>query len=222
MEDLRSFSPEAWQSLMEEWGQPAFRALQIFDWIHVKRISDPAAMGNLPRSLRQQLAAAGSLEPLGIEACQKDKDGTRKYLFRLGDGERVESVYMPHDYGKSVCVSSQVGCRMGCRFCASTMDGLARNLFAGEMLEQIYRIEEDTGEKIDHVVVMGMGEPLDNLDNLLSFIRLLSHPKGRNLSQRHITVSTCGLVPQIRKLAAEKLAITLALSLHAAHDDAGL
>lgn len=220
MEDLRSFSPEAWQSLMEEWGQPAFRALQIFDWIHVKRISDPAAMGNLPRSLRQQLAAAGSLEPLGIEACQKDKDGTRKYLFRLGDGERVESVYMPHDYGKSVCVSSQVGCRMGCRFCASTMDGLARNLFAGEMLEQIYRIEEDTGEKIDHVVVMGMGEPLDNLDNLLSFIRLLSHPKGRNLSQRHITVSTCGLVPQIRKLAAEKLAITLALSLHAAHDEA--
>jgi len=219
MKDLRSMTMEELQSLIASWGEKPFRAAQLFDWLHGKRVKSIAEMTNLPAALRERLEKDADLTTLRLHTCQVSKDGTRKYLFVLPDGERVESVYMPHDYGKSVCVSSQVGCRMGCRFCASTMDGLARNLSGGEMLEQIYRIEADTGEKIDRVVVMGMGEPLDNLENLLAFIRLLSHPKGRNLSQRHITVSTCGLVPQIRELAEEKLAITLALSLHASSDE---
>ena len=147
------------------------------------------------------------------------EDGTRKYLFRLSDGNLVESVFMKYRHGNSVCISSQVGCRMGCKFCASTLDGLERNLTGAEMLEQIYAVTKDTGERISNVVVMGTGEPLDNYENLLRFIRMLTDKNGLNISQRNITVSTCGLVPEMYRLAEEKLQITLALSLHAVTDE---
>lgn len=146
-------------------------------------------------------------------------DGTRKYLFELEDHNMVESVLMRYKHGNSVCISSQVGCRMGCRFCASTLDGLVRNLTPAEMLEQIYRISADTGERVSNVVVMGTGEPLDNYDNLLTFIRMLTDENGLHISQRNLTVSTCGLVPRIRDLAKEGLQITLALSLHASNQE---
>ena len=150
--------------------------------------------------------------------CQISRqDGTRKYLFALADGNMVESVLMRYHHGNSVCISSQVGCRMGCRFCASTLDGLERNLAPSEMLDQIYRIERDIGERVSNVVVMGTGEPLDNYDNLLTFIRMLTDEHGCHISQRNVTVSTCGIVPRIRQLAEEKLQITMALSLHASN-----
>ncbi len=146
-------------------------------------------------------------------------DGTRKYLFGLEDGNVIESVWMQYHHGNSVCISSQVGCRMGCRFCASTLDGLERNLRASEMLDQIYRIQTITGERVSNVVIMGSGEPMDNYDNVIRFLRLISHEKGLNISQRNLTVSTCGIVPGILKFAKEGLQVTLALSLHAPNDE---
>ncbi len=146
-------------------------------------------------------------------------DGTRKYLFALPDNNVIESVWMQYKHGNSVCISSQVGCRMGCRFCASTLDGLVRSLTASEMLEQVYRIQKITGERVSNIVIMGSGEPMENYDNVVRFVRLISSEKGLNISQRNITVSTCGLVPEIRKLADEDLSITLAISLHAPNDE---
>ena len=176
-------------------------------------------MKNLPAALRSRLEERFELVVLKpVEVKISAIDGTRKYLFALPDGNVIESVLMRYKHGNSVCISSQVGCRMGCRFCASTLDGLARNLRPSEMLEQVYRIGRDTGERVSNVVVMGSGEPLDNYDNLLRFIRLLTDERGLNISQRNITVSTCGLVPQMLKLAEEDLQITLALSLHASSD----
>ena len=169
---------------------------------------------------REKLAEEFVLNPLHIEKKQlsKKKD-TAKYLFKLPDGNYIESVWMKYHHGNSVCISSQVGCRMGCTFCASTLSGLARNLSAGEMLSQIYEIQRETGERVSNVIVMGMGEPLDNYDNLIRFVKLLSDQDGIRISQRNITVSTCGLVDGIRKLMKEKLQITLAISLHAPNDD---
>ena len=218
MTDLRSLSEKELKTAAESLGQPAYRGAQLFSWLHKNRIRDLDEAGNLPRAFRELLRQQYTLSTLTLNTLQVSRDGTRKYLFLLTDGQAVESVFMPYDYGNTVCVSSQVGCRMGCRFCASTLNGLLRNLEPGEMLEQIYRIEEESGKKIDHIVVMGMGEPLDNLENLIRFIRLVSDPRGKNISQRNITVSTCGLVPQIRRLAEEKFAVTLALSLHAPDD----
>lgn len=218
MTDLRSMTEAELKDTAKNLGQSAYRGTQLFEWLHKKKIRSLDDALNLPRSFREALSQNHTLSTLTVHTLQISKDGTRKYLFLLPDGQAVESVFMPYDYGRTVCVSSQVGCRMGCRFCASTLSGLSRNLLPGEMLEQIYRIEEETGEKVDHIVVMGMGEPLDNLENLIRFIRLVSDPNGKNLSQRNITVSTCGLVPQIRALAEEKLGITLALSLHAPDD----
>ena len=173
-------------------------------------------MTNISRGLRERLAEAYPLSgPRAVEVQTSRIDGTQKYLFRLADGNVVESVLMRYHHGNSVCISSQVGCKMGCRFCASTLDGWTRNLLPSEMLSQIYQIRRMTGERVSNVVVMGTGEPLDNYDNLLRFIRMLTDEKGQNISQRNITVSTCGLVPEIRKLAEENLQITLALSLHA-------
>jgi 23S rRNA (adenine2503-C2)-methyltransferase len=146
-------------------------------------------------------------------------DGTRKYLFLLADGSMIESVWMEYHHGNSVCISSQVGCRMGCKFCASTLDGLERNLTAGEMLAQIYAITRDTGKRVSNVVVMGSGEPMDNYDQLLTFLRMISDEHGLCISQRSLTVSTCGIVPGILRLAEEQLAITLAISLHAPNDE---
>lgn len=218
MKDLRSMTIEEIKALMESWGEKAFRAPQIFDWLHGKKVKSIAEMSNLPLVLRERLAQETSLATLALHTRQISRDGTRKYLFLLPDHQAVESVLMQYDYGNTLCISSQVGCRMGCHFCASTIGGLVRNLLPGEMLEQIYRVEEEAGLNINHIVVMGTGEPLDNLENLIRFILLLSDPKGKNLSQRNITVSTCGLVPEIYQLAEEKLGITLALSLHAPED----
>ena len=173
---------------------------------------------NISKKFIETLEENAYLTSLKKEEVQISKlDGTRKYLFLLEDGNVIESVLMRYKHGNSVCISSQVGCRMGCRFCASTLDGLVRGLTAGEMLDQIYQIGKDIGERISNVVVMGTGEPLDNYDNLLKFIELLTDEKGLNISQRNLTVSTCGIVPRMRELADKKLSITLALSLHASN-----
>ncbi len=217
--DLCSLSQDELKSYLEALGEPGFRAKQVFSWLHQKKAAGFEEMSNLPKSLREKLAESASLPGLTREVVQVSKtDGTQKYLFSLPDGNMIESVLMRYSYGNSVCISSQVGCRMGCRFCASTVDGLARNLTAGEMLAQVYEIEKELGERISNVVVMGSGEPMDNYDNVVRFIRLLSDKDGLNISQRSITVSTCGLVPEIRRFAEEELQVTLALSLHAADD----
>ncbi len=218
--DIKSFSLQELKEEMEQLGEKAFRAAQIYEWMHVKLAGSFEEMTNLPKALREKCAERYTYTHLHAIQVQESKiDGTRKYLFELADGNVVESVWMKYKHGNSVCISSQVGCRMGCRFCASTLDGLERNLLPSEMLEQIYAITRLTGERVSNVVVMGTGEPMDNYDNLLTFLRLLTDEKGLNISQRNITVSTCGIVPRMRQLAEEKLQITLALSLHATTDE---
>ncbi len=197
-----------------------FRAVQVYDWMHVKLARSFDEMTNLSKDLRARLNEEYDYTSLKIERVKESAiDGTAKFLFELSDGNFVESVFMRYKHGNSVCISSQVGCRMGCRFCASTLDGLVRSLKPSEMLDQIYAISHHMGERISNIVVMGMGEPLDNFDNLLKFIELITNRDGLNISARNITVSTCGLVEKIRELADKKLAITLALSLHAASDE---
>lgn len=199
-------------------GYPKFRAKQIYDWCHVKVVRDVNEMNNLPKDIREDLKEDFiSLEI--VERFESKVDGTNKFVFRLADGNVIESVFMPYKHGNSVCISSQAGCRMGCRFCASTLMGLARNLTASEMLDQIYAISYVTGERVSNVVVMGTGEPLDNYDNLCRFIELLTNEDGLNISQRNVTVSSCGLVPEIYRLADEEFSITFALSLHAPNDE---
>ena len=218
--DLKSMTLEELTAEVTAAGEKAFRAKQLYQWMHEKLAADFDEMTNLPKSFREKLAADyiwTSLETVDVRI--SGVDGTRKYLFCLEDGNVIESVLMRYKHGNSVCVSSQAGCRMGCRFCASTLNGLAMNLRASEILEQVYRIQRDTGERVSNVVIMGSGEPMDNYENVVRFIRLLSAPEGLNISQRNITVSTCGLVPQIYRLAEEGLQITLALSLHAPSDE---
>lgn len=220
MKDLKSFTLEELKEELKEGGFPAYRAGQLYRWLHVQLAEDPEEMTNLPAKLKQFLSENYTMTRLQVADRQISRlDGTQKFLFQLPDGETIESVFMKYKFGNSVCVSSQVGCRMGCRFCASTLDGLRRNLLPGEILEEIYTIHRLTGEKISHVVVMGTGEPLDNYENLLKFLRMLTDENGQNLSMRNITVSTCGIVPRIYDLAREKLSITLALSLHATTDE---
>ena len=220
LKDIKSMTREEVETEILALGEKKFRAGQIYDWLHKKRVTSFDDMTNLSVALRSKLAANFRIPQLYIAARQiSEIDGTRKYAFALDDDYVIESVLMRYKHGNSVCISSQVGCRMGCRFCASTLDGLARNLLPSEMLEQIYAIQRDTGERVSNVVVMGTGEPLDNLENLIRFIRLLSDEKSDGISQRNITVSTCGLVPKIDLLAQEKLQITLALSLHAPNDE---
>ena len=215
--DIRSLNmTELTEYMTGELGEPKFRAKQLYQWMHQHLAPDYASMTNIPKSLVAKLEEHCDYRPLTMIDLQVSKiDGTRKYLFRLNDGQMVESVWMSYKHGNSVCISSQVGCKMGCRFCASTLDGWVRNLTSSEMLGQIYAISLDTGERVSNVVVMGTGEPMDNYDNIVRFVRLLSDENGLNISQRNITVSTCGLVPKIRQLAEEDLAITLAISLHA-------
>ena len=217
--DLLSFTKPELRALIEELGDRSYRADQLYDWLHKKKAASFQEMTNLPKALKEKLAEKTCFFAPEIRARQISKlDGTRKYLFKLADGNYVESVWMSYHHGNSVCVSSQVGCRMGCKFCASTLLGLTRNLTAGEMLSQIYAIERDTGERVSNIVVMGTGEPLDNYDALVRFLRMVSDGDGLHISERNITVSTCGLVPEIRKLKDEKLMIHLALSLHAPTD----
>ena len=216
--DIKSLPFAAVEEYIAGLGEKKFRAKQLYEWMHVHKAASYGEMTNLPKSLRRQLDEETDYTCLRQVDCQISRqDGTRKYLFALADGNMVESVLMRYHHGNSVCIPSQVGCRMGCRFCASTLDGLERNLAPSEMLDQIYRIERDIGERVSNVVVMGTGEPLDNYDNLLTFIRMLTDEHGCHISQRNVTVSTCGIVPRIRQLAEEKLQITLALSLHASN-----
>ena len=216
-QDICSLNYEEIQEEMKRIGEKAFRGRQIYEWLHVKLVDDFSQMTNLSKSLREKLEAHYEIPKLHVAAHQiSRKDPTEKFLFELSDGNMIESVLMKYEYGNSVCISSQAGCRMGCRFCASTIGGLKRNLATSEMLRQIYQIQKITGERVSNVVVMGTGEPLDNYDNLLKFIHILTWEHGLNISQRNVTVSTCGIVPKIRELAEEKLQITLALSLHGA------
>ncbi len=216
--DIKSFNLEELTAFIVDNGEKAFRAKQVYQWLHVKQVDAFDEMTNLSKAFREKLEQLCCITDLHQEAVQISKiDGTRKYLFLLEDGNVIESVLMRYKHGNSVCISSQVGCRMGCRFCASTLDGLVRGLKPSEMLDQIYKIGKDIGERISNVVVMGTGEPMDNFDNLLKFIELLTDENGLNISQRNLTVSTCGIVPRMRELADRQLSITLALSLHASN-----
>lgn len=216
--DIRSQTLEELTVLVEELGEKRFRAKQLYQWLHVHRAETFDEMTNLPKSLIGKLKAHTALTVLRQEAVQVSAiDGTRKYLFSLPDGNLIESVLMRYQHGNSVCISSQAGCRMGCRFCASAIGGLVRGLTPAEMAEQVYRIGRETGERISNIVVMGTGEPLDNYENLLRFLTMMTDENGLHISQRNITVSTCGIVPRIRQLADEKLQITLAISLHASN-----
>ena len=215
MKDILSLNHQQLQDEMVRCGEKSFRGKQIYDWLHVKLVADFSLMTNLPESLRGFLKSNYRIAKLKLVEQQESKsDGTIKYLFELGDGNLIESVLMPYRHGMSVCISSQVGCRMGCKFCASGIGGLERNLTTGEMLAQVYQMGRLTKERVSNVVVMGMGEPLDNYEHFLAFVKILTDEKGLNMSGRNITVSTCGLVPEILALAKEKLQITLALSLH--------
>lgn len=214
--DIKSLSPEELKVLAVSLGEKPFRGKQLYEWMHKKLAFDYEEMTSLSKAFREKLqenCRLVSLKPLEVQTSKID--GTQKYLFALDDGNVVESVLMKYKHGNSVCISSQVGCRMGCRFCASAIGGWTRNLSPSEMLDQIYKIQRLSGERVSNVVVMGTGEPLDNYDNLLRFLHMLSDENGLNISQRNITVSTCGIVPRMYDLAQEKLQITLAISLHA-------
>lgn len=216
--DIKSMTLSELTKYITEQGYPKFRAKQIYDWCHVKLVRDIEEMTNIPKDIRHKLSKDFIFLEV-VERLESRIDGTNKFIFRLADGNVIESVFMPYNHGNCVCISSQAGCRMGCRFCASTLMGLSRNLTPSEMLDQIYAITKITGQRISNVVVMGTGEPLDNYDNLCRFITLLTNEDGLHISQRNVTVSSCGLVPEIYRLADEGFAITFALSLHAPTDE---
>ena len=217
-EHLRSMTLEELSSVLKELNQPAFRAKQVFTWLH-KGVTSCGEMTNLPQSLRDALDEKYPLLPPKVVRKQESqKDGTIKYLWMLSDGNCVETVLMRYHYGNTVCISTEVGCAMGCAFCASTLGGLVRRLEPREMLEQVMFTQLDSGLPISHIVLMGIGEPLDNYENVLRFLHLVNSELGMNISMRHISLSTCGLVPKIDKLAQEKLQLTLSVSLHAPND----
>lgn len=218
--DILSCSLQELESYFTQNGHPKFRAKQVFRWLHVDRVRDFEKMTNLSAQLRTQLDENFYITSLKIKKrLVSDLDNTVKYLYGLSDGEYIESVLMHYHYGNSLCISTQVGCKMGCRFCASTIAGYARNLRPSEILEQIYMAEQDSGQAVSTVVLMGIGEPLDNFDHVLRFLDLLSSPEGHHMSLRHVTISTCGLVDKIYELAEKKLGITLTVSLHAPNDE---
>lgn len=218
MWNLKSMEPARLEACFQQMGLPKFRARQVFQWMH-KGAESFREMTNLPETLRRQLEETCDLEVLKTEkVLVSRKDATRKYLFSLKDGQRIESVFMKYHYGNTACISSQAGCRMGCAFCASHEGGLIRNLTPGEMMDQVLRIRRESGEQISHVVVMGVGEPFDNYENLLHFLRLLHDPMGLNMSYRNMTVSTCGILPGIEAFASDMPQVTLAVSLHAPLD----
>ncbi len=217
--NIMSLCPEELSGIAKTYGQPSFRGKQIFTWLS-KGISSFDEMTNVPIDLRSSLAKDYYIGLPVIARAQRSKeDGTIKCLFEFPDGARVEAVFMKYSYGNSICISSQVGCRMGCKFCASTMNGLTRNLEAGEMLGQILAMRNYTGEEIRHIVIMGIGEPFDNYDNVSQFLRLVNHKDGYNLGMRNITVSTCGIVPMIERFGDDFPQVNLAVSLHAPNDE---
>ncbi len=220
MKEIRALYPAELKEELVQLGEKPYRAAQVFRWLQQRNAKSFDEMTDLSLALREKLKAQFFLKSAAVEKVLKSAvDGSRKYLFRLHDGELVEGVFMPYHHGNSVCISTQVGCRMGCAFCASTIGGLARNLSAAEMLEEVFLVEEESGERISNIVLMGSGEPLDNYDNVVRFIRLVTDPEGRDLSARSITLSTSGLPEGILRLAEEGLPVTLALSLHASDDE---
>ena len=218
MKSLKSMTAQEIGAVLKELGQPAFRAGQVFSWLH-KGVSSYDEMTNLPKALRDILAEKYPIyTPKVLRRQESEKDGTVKYLWALEDGNCVETVLMRYHYGNSVCISTEVGCKMGCAFCASTLAGFVRQLQPHEMLDQVLFTQKDSGQPISHIVLMGIGEPLDNYDNVMRFLELVNHPDGMNISMRHISLSTCGLVPMIDALAEKKLQLTLSVSLHAPSD----
>ena len=208
---------------LTEHGEKAFRAAQIFEWLYVKRVKTYDEMTNIPKGLREKLEAEFALTTLSTIVKQESKDGTIKFLFQLQDGYSIETVLMRHDYGNSICVTTQVGCRIGCTFCASTLGGLKRHLMAGEIVEQVVKVQQildETNERVSSIVIMGIGEPFDNYDAMMNFLKIVNHDKGLNIGARHITVSTSGIVPKIYEFADEGMQINFAVSLHAPNQEA--
>lgn len=217
--DIKSMELKEVEDFLISLGEKKYRAKQVYEWLHVKLAGKIDEMSNIPKSLKEKLEENCYIENLNVlDKLESNTGETSKFLFGLSDNRVLESVLMKYHHGNSVCISSQVGCKMGCNFCASTIGGFERNLTSSEMLDQIYQIQKISGERVSNVVVMGTGEPLDNYNNLIKFIRILTDENGLNISQRNITVSTCGLTGKMKSLAEEKLQITLALSLHAPND----
>lgn len=219
MTDLKSMSMAEMTAYFQGLGEPAFRAKQVFQWLH-RGAHSFDEMTNLPKTLREKLAVSCTLCVPAVERKQVDSvDGTIKYLWRLGDGNCIETVLMRYHHGNTVCISSQVGCRMKCAFCASTLGGKVRDLTPAEMLDQVLFTQLDSGEIVNNIVLMGIGEPLDNFDTVLRFLKLVNSPDGLNIGMRHISLSTCGLIERIDKLAEYRLQLTLSVSLHAPDDE---
>lgn len=218
--DIKSMTLSELNDAIKELGLPKFRAGQIYSWLHTQFAEDFSEMTNLSKDLRTKLSEQFEIKNCTIERkLVSSLDGTIKYLFKLNDGEFVESVLMKYKYGYSVCISTQVGCNMKCSFCASTIDGCVRNLTPSEMLSQIYAISKDNDIRVSHIVLMGMGEPLDNYDNVMKFMNLITNEDGQNISARHISISTCGIVPKIKELIKLHPQFTLSVSLHAPNDE---
>ncbi|MFY3793453.1 23S rRNA (adenine(2503)-C(2))-methyltransferase RlmN [Ureibacillus sp. MALMAid1270] len=221
-ESIYSLRLDELKDWLQENGEKPFRATQIYEWLYEKRVKTFEEMSNLSKPLRDKLAASFALTTLSTIISQESKDGTIKFLFQLQDGYSIETVLMRHDYGNSVCVTTQVGCRIGCTFCASTLGGLKRHLLAGEIVEQVVKVQQkldEVGERVSHIVIMGIGEPFDNYDAMMNFLKVVNHEKGLNIGARHITVSTSGIVPKIYQFADEQLQINFALSLHAPNQE---
>ena len=217
--NIKSMTQAEIGKVLKELGQPAFRAKQVYTWLH-KGVRSYEEMSNLPKALRDTLSEQYPLRiPTVVRRQESQKDGTIKYLWELSDGNCVETVLMRYHYGNTVCISTEVGCRMGCAFCASTLGGLVRPLEPFEMLDQVLFTQVESGLPISHIVLMGIGEPLDNYDNVMRFLELVNSPDGMNISMRHISLPTCGIVPGIDRLAEEKLQLTLSVSLHAPTDE---
>ena len=219
MRDIKAMLPEEIEAALKEMGQPKYRAGQIFEWL-TRGVKSFDEMSNLPKDLRAKLAEEFYID--GLTCLRKQvsqEDGTIKYLWQLRDGNAVETVVMRYKYGNTVCISSQVGCRQGCAFCASTIGGLVRCLEPSEMLDEVLYSQMESGLPIGHIVLMGIGEPLDNFDNVIRFLELVNHPKGMNIGMRHISLSTCGLIEKFDKLAERNLQLTLSVSLHAPDDE---
>ena len=217
--DILSYSLEELVIETEQLGEKSFRAKQIYEWLHTKKVHSFEQMSNISSALRTKLDEIYCINSIKIvRKLESTIDNTVKYLYGLSDGNHIESVLMEYKHGNSLCISTQVGCTMGCRFCASTIAGYKRDLLPSEMLLQVYMAEEDSGRHIDSIVLMGIGEPLDNFDNVVKFLQILSFETGKNLSLRHVSLSTCGLIPKIYKLAEYRFGLTLSVSLHACND----
>ncbi|WP_278473665.1 23S rRNA (adenine(2503)-C(2))-methyltransferase RlmN [Turicibacter sanguinis] len=219
---IYSLDIQDWQNWLQEQKQPKFRASQIFDWLFKKRVTSIDEMSNLPKDLKGLMQESFDVTTLKERKKQVASDGTTKFLFELSDGDLIETVLMRHKYGCSVCVTTQVGCRIGCKFCASTLSGLKRNLQAGEIVAQVLRVQQyldESQERVSHIVVMGIGEPFENYENLTKFIEIINSEKGLNIGSRHITVSTSGIVPKIYNFADQHPQVSFAVSLHAPTDE---